>query len=294
MNNFIAFRAIQKARRYILWRNHLKKYDQSKWYFVLKYGLGDAYLICSLLKKFVPIHGEFVLIFEKENQLSIPSFFFREHSSYYDNKIPYDLIKEFGKQIKGMPIVLHPIELNAQICQLIGYNKITLLDIYKILLDVDIFTKPNNNLIPGKKLTIADYNNSVLLCPQANSVATLDISFWIKLAELIKANGYLPIFLRTENLESYKSIDFPIQDTISICNNFHGIVSLRSGFCDLISTCDTKKMIIYPHIQWRAGKLIDSTSLALMGLCLNDDKLLEIELYENQIDSVYEEILNFI
>jgi len=294
MSNQLMVRAIKKFNRYLTWRKYLKKYDQDKWYFILKYGLGDAYLVCTLLKKFAEINGDFILIFEKKNQINIPNFFFKKNLSYYDNKLPYGLIKEFGKQIKGVPIILHPIDLNDQISQLIGYKKITLLDIYKILLNIDLNTKPDNKLLPNKVVNISTYNNKVLLCPQANSVATLDIKFWIKLAELIKRTGYIPIFLRTENLQSYESIDFPIEDTISICNNFHGIVSLRSGFCDLISTCETKKIIIYPHVQWRSGKLIDSTSLSLMGLCLDDNKLLEIELHENQTESVHEEILNFI
>lgn len=294
MRSLLIVRAIKKFNRYLTWRNHLKKYDQKKWHFILKYGLGDAYLVCTLLKQFAAIHGDFILIFEKKNQVNIPDFFFKKHSSYYDNQIPYNLIKEFGKQIKGMPVVLHPIDLNDQISPLIGYNKITLLDIYKILLNIDLHSKPNNNLLPCKILKKTFYSDKVLLCPQANSVSTLSINFWIKLANLIANKGYQPIFLRTNDTEIYESIDFPIEDAITMCNNFHAVISIRSGFCDLISTCNTKKIIIYPEIQWRSGKLIDSTSLVSMGLCANNEQLLEIELSNSNLEIIYDEILNFI
>ena len=294
LQDSILIKVARKSFRYVQWKKHIRKYDKSKWYFILKYGIGDAYLVCCLLNHYRIKNEDFVLIFEKENQANIPKLFFEEEISYVDKDIPYLLINEFGKQVKGIPIILHPYHLNPQIAEFIGYNNVTLIDIYKLLLKIDLNYKPDNKLLPFKNIHSESSKNKILLCPEANSIETISLEFWLSLANRIKEKGYLPVFMRTENVADYEIIDFEIQDAISIGNSFYGIISLRSGFCDLISTCSAKKIIIYPDIKWYSGKLIDGTSLINMDLCVNDNNLLEIVLSANNVEKVHDEILKFI
>jgi hypothetical protein len=66
--------------------------------------------------------------------------------------------------------------------------------------------------------------------------------------------------------EKYMSIDFPLHLAIYFCNQAGYVVSLRSGFCDLVSTTTANAIVLYPILDKYKHQIIDSASLIEMKL----------------------------
>ena len=275
-------RAIKKVYRFLKWHYFIKSngYDISKKYYVLKYGIGDTYLVSTLLP-YLSQKEKAVLLIEKANQAFIPLMFDESVEVKQVDNLPYELISEFGNRRNGEPIVLHSDWIrDVALSSLLSYKGFTLLDVYKLMLGLDFSVAPkfpkNDLTISAELLSrVGGYKNLVLLCPQANSIATVEPGFWIELANFLKQDGFEPVFMNASYSRGFDTIDFPLNESIPLCNNIKGVVSLRSGFCDLISSCSAAKVILYPKIQWYSGSLLQGASLNGMGL--SKDKLLELE-----------------
>ena len=295
---------LKKIRRLWFWWKYLRrnKYRNDTWYFILKYGIGDAYMVSALLPEFIKQNPKVVLIFENKNQLFIPGLFVKDADVRLVTELPYELIAEFGSFRKGIPVVLHPIHLfDGKLLSVIGLKGATLMDVYKIILGLDFDVKPALPRFGDVQDDTVDQlfiryalakNRTVLLCPQANSIGLLDHSFWIRLAEKIQGIGLTPVFMNVkENVKGFQSVGFPLSDSKAFCDQAGYVVSLRSGFCDLIATSSAKKIILYPNIRFHSARLIESTRLIDLELA-EQTGLLEIEIDEE--DVVMNKVMDFI
>lgn len=96
---------------------------------------------------------------------------------------------------------------------------------------------------------IFDEENSVILAPYAKSVVKVDLSFWMSLAELYKAEGK-KVFTNIHGDE------LPVPGTIAVCIPLNEMVDavqyagffvgLRSGLCDVINYANCKKTVVFP------------------------------------------------
>lgn len=289
MTNFI-----KKNWRLTKWNLFLKhnNFNNDKWYFVLNYGIGDTYLVSTLIPYIISKYKNVAFIIEKPNHRFIPRLFSDEVNILSDIDLPWELINEFGQFIPGNPIVLHPLHLlHKNLLQIIGFKQVSLLDMYKMLLGIDMYCMP---ITPKFQKSYTDEvseiflknglkkGNTVLLCPQANSVNHLDVLFWSRLAESIRIKGLIPVVLNLQ-LDEFIKIDFSLTYAIPFVEYGGYVVSLRSGFCDLISTSKAKKIIIYPNEIWFSGQLFESTSLSKLHLC-NNDSLTEIVINSQDLD----------
>lgn len=288
--------------RYVRWKLYVKqRFVADRWYFISNYGIGDLYLLSSLLPALVSQGRKVSVIIEKENRSFIPALFSKEIEVIIDSAIRYNLIREFGQFKAGNPILLHPIDLlGSGLVQIIGCNGMTLIDSYKILLNLPIEVIPTspsfesrrsnevvkmfaqNRLVAGK---------TVLLCTQANSIGILDENVWLKLAFFLKQRGFTPIFLNT-SIGEFSMVEFPLIESKEFCDYAGYVISLRSGFCDLIASSSAKKIILYPDEQWQAGPMIDGAGLCAMKLCDKTDTL-ELVLNARNIESITEQVSRF-
>ncbi|WP_157886809.1 hypothetical protein [Hymenobacter sp. PAMC 26628] len=228
----------------------------------------------------------------KKNHAFIPHLFSDKIKIISNLKIPKQLLNEFGRYGKGTPIALHPLDVkDVSLVNLIGYNGITLIDVYKIMLNLEPQYLPfspdfRKSYIDEVKNILRDINllgeDVVLLCPQANSIDVLEDAFWIDIAEKIELEGFSPLFMN-DNLkdERFQMVSFPLEYANDFCNLVGKVVSLRSGFCDLISKSDSLKIILYPDRQWYSGALIEGASLREMHL--TEHNLLELSLKDENI-----------
>lgn len=297
---------LKKIRRFSFWWKYLRenKYQDDTWYFILKYGIGDAYMVSALLPEFIKLNNKVVLLFENKNQVFIPQLFLDNQEVRLVSQPPYELIREFGSFRKGVPIVLHPLHLfNGKLMSVIGLNGSTLMDVYRIILGVDLDVRPQAPHFPAVKDDMIDQlfiqytlakGRTVLLCPQANSIGLLDHAFWITLAEKIQRMGLTPVFLNVKaNLKGFQSISFSLIYSKEFCDQAGYVVSLRSGFCDLIATSSAKKVILYPNIRFHAARLIESTRLVDLGLS-EQEGLLEIEIEIDDEEVVMNKVMDYI
>lgn len=277
---------IKKVYRFFRWHYFLvsNRYEHNKHYYVLKYGIGDTYLVSTLLHCLRKDGKKIVLIIEKSNQQFIPAMFDDSVCVKQVTNIPYELVAEFGHNSSGQPIVLHPDWIkDVSLVNLLGYRGFTLLDLYKLLLDLDFGKRPavpRYNSIVSATISnqLSVHENLILLCPQANSIATVGSDFWLELAEFLYCKGFSPIFMNYSYSEKFDSISFPLDESIAVCNSIKGVISLRSGFCDLISGCQTAKVVLYPKIKWYSGSLMQGSSLKAMGI--SNGPLLELEMLD--------------
>ena len=139
----------------------------------------------------------------------------------------------------------------------------------------------DNALIPGR---------TILLSPIAYSVAPLPAWFWHDLAEILSKAGYSICANVNEaerkDLDFLKPVFLPLDSCVAFMEMAGGFIGIRSGFCDIVSSANCRKVLLYPSDK---PKFDDSlhrcdlsfSSLNIMGLC-ND----AIEIESEAIDDI--------
>ena len=104
----------------------------------------------------------------------------------------------------------------------------------------------NTEIHPTEKI---HKGNTVILSPYAKSMPALPLSFWKELAYRLKEQGFL-VFTNCDGnkekpIEGTEVFLFSLKDAVSVLNQCGYFVGLRSGFCDIISSSECRKVIIY-------------------------------------------------
>lgn len=133
---------------------------------------------------------------------------------------------------------------------------------------------------------------TVILAPYAKTAARIEMQFWEQLANILKKKGYSVCtnvateeevaILGTQPL--FFSLEYA-KEVLEVAGTFIG---LRSGFCDLISQAECKKIIFYPDRIYGTNKFIDFFSLSNMGL---SDDITEIVFCKEKQEKIVEELL---
>lgn len=99
--------------------------------------------------------------------------------------------------------------------------------------------------IPQKTVLILSESTS---CP--NNVSS---EYWIKYADILSEQGYLPVFNSKTKYGNHKSIFLNLSDTINFAECAGNIIGYRSGLCDVLSYFTKAKCIFLypdkPHIS---------------------------------------------
>ncbi|MBR7005354.1 MAG: hypothetical protein IKH98_00250 [Candidatus Methanomethylophilaceae archaeon] len=120
----------------------------------------------------------------------------------------------------------------------------------------------DNGLIPGR---------TVIVAPYVNTLGELPVWLWIEIVDEFRKRGYTvctncddkhwPIFGSVRVNPSYAEL----KEFYEYAGYF---VGSRSGLCDILSSFDMCKIIIYLSTeQWGSGEIIDFFSMNDMGLC---------------------------
>ena len=281
---------------------HKIKIQKDEWFFILPYGIGDFYLFLSLLSEFQkknnvkyvsigllkPYHVQLLDIFE----IRVNKIVFIDKSEL--QFCPSNNLKQ------GVPIILHPeFFLKESLYSLIGFNGLTLGDIYKIMLNLPIQTVYNKPIVNQITRNTAfekfhNYNltncKTVLFAPHANSFdeGFIPFVFWETLNFELHSLGY-KVIVNSNNkqftdLQKIISVDFSLSEAIPFVEMCKVFVGVRSGFCDLISSSKSQKYIIYPKIDWYSGTFLSGSSLKSMGLI--EDAISEFEIDCDSIQQI--------
>jgi len=143
-----------------------------------------------------------------------------------------------------------------------------------------------NSLIPGKTVVISPYVNTLDRLPEW---------FWIELTARFVWGGFTVCTnCAGEEQPTFGSIrlDKPYSKIKSYMEYAGFFVSSRNGLCDVVSSFDCEKVMIYnPYLFWGDGRNIDYFDLRVMGLTdqvvnLEYKGVEFLELMDNVLDTV--------
>jgi hypothetical protein len=129
---------------------------KGEWFFVSPYGIGDLCIILSLLPEFRKIHKakRIAIGITRESHYDLAEVFpgSADRFEILDKKeLVFCKSHHFAP---GNPMVIHPEHIYPSSMQsLIGYKNFTLLDVYKVLLNLPILCKTIPPAHPGKEIT---------------------------------------------------------------------------------------------------------------------------------------------
>ena len=118
------------------------------------------------------------------------------------------------------------------------------------------------------------------------------MQFWEHLADALKKKGY-SVCTNVGTAEEVavlgtQPLDFSLEYAKEILEIAGTFIGLRSGFCDLISQAECKKIIFYPDRIYGTNEFIDFFSLSNMGL---SDDITEIVFCKEKQEKIIEELL---
>lgn len=146
---------------------------------------------------------------------------------------------------------------------------------------VDLFK--NNGLIKGK---------TIVLSPYSNTLSDLPMSFWESLSDNFTAKGYKVCTNSSgPNEPAIKGtvpVFFPLDLAPQFISYAGAFVGTRSGFCDVISGANAKKVILYDKTnRFYSASAFEYFNLKDMELC---EDALEIEYDHQNMGIISEEI----
>lgn len=145
------------------------------------------------------------------------------------------------------------------------------------------------DLVPNLNL-----DKFVFFIPEANNVKLLSAYFWHSLAKKFRDKGY-DVYVNTKNGAcSYGvSAEITVSQALYLAQFAKGIVSIRAGLLELLSSFDNPKHIIYGEHVWHplpACELM-KTSTLLNYPMVNKDTIFEYDPDKKNEDEIIEEIM---
>jgi hypothetical protein len=291
---------------YINWNKLLANLNLQNdcWFIICPYGIGDTYFICALLKQFLLRHGNTkAVLIVKKSHLDVVELFTEDiYRVITFDKLNLRDINRFSQFKCGYPFIGHPSDFKYDFDRFLGTEGLTLLDLYRIMLQMPIdapLTQPKLDYasINAAKKKFFELglpaNRTVILAPEANSLSTLPLEFWCHLSEHLKLQGWtvcINICNSSTCIPGTTPINFSLSEAISIAEIAGWVISSRSGLCDLLSSAKCKLSIIYMKQSWYAGTPLTGSSLKRMGL---SETVLEYEVSESEsIDILISKIIS--
>ena len=286
------YKIVMKRRLSIL-KKVREGLDDDGYVFLFPYkGTGDVYIAASYLQNYVEQKNikNYVLCVNGTSNKKICNLFGFDNikvisQTDVDNLLYLGMFVGFDT---ARIVVLHadPPQLESGISdRMRNYNGYDFLDMFsngvfesKIVPSLPSFNNceeeakeffEKNSLVPGKTIVISPYVNTLDRLPEW---------FWIQLVARLKWMGYTACTNCVgKELPTFGSValDLPYEKMKSYIEYAGFFISSRNGLCDIISSFNCKKIIIYnPYLFWGCGKNIDYFSLKKMGL---SDEVTELE-----------------
>lgn len=134
---------------------------------------------------------------------------------------------------------------------------------------------------------------TVVISPYSNTLADLPDEFWIKITEALLEKGYTVCTNSIGEEEPAVAGSIPVFFPLDIAPQFveraGAFIGVRSGFCDVISGAEAKKIILYDREnRFYNCSAFEYFSLNRMGLCFD---AIEIEYDHDKLEEVVSKII---
>lgn len=135
---------------------------------------------------------------------------------------------------------------------------------------------------------------TVVLSPYSNTLSDLPSGFWVQICARLKKKGY-DVCTNCSGLSEQPIIGsvgvfFPLNIAPQFVNAAGFFIGVRSGFCDIISGCNAKKIVLYDKgNRFYNCSAFEYFCLKGMGLC---DDAFELEFDNNEWEKIVNSIDN--
>lgn len=262
------------------WREYLKSVEIDDYIFLVINGA------CKKVAEIFDIKNLELLRTQEEGEYLI---------KYYmlcPEEIPLKILNDSWGQIRGNPLQWFR-----------GYKGLYFMELFRQF----VFELPNEAL--PEKPVLKDVENelialfkkyklikgkTVILSSYANTLADLPDNFWAGLAGKLQKKGYIVCTNSSGEKEPAVKGTIPVFFPLNIAPQFVSragfFIGVRSGFCDVISAADARKIILYDkENRFFNSSAYEYFSLKHMGLC---EDAVEIEYESEKIYDHMERILN--
>lgn len=269
------------------------KYGKNTFIFITRGKTGDIYLYFRFLENFLKKRNieHYIFIGDCKNLLFIKNLYPNITGKYIKTserigsclQIAYCLLSNYDRNIALN--LMWDVDLPYNRCAVRLTKKFNFIESYYwFLFDLDddncIPTNPIFNKINDKiKQNLIKYGvikgKTVIFSPYAYCVRNLNPLFWNLLGKELENRGYKVFIMldpKTEKNEfGFPSIFFKYADTKAILEYAGNFIGLRSGFCDIMSSSNCNKVILYPKIPEKFDGLahrsdVEFSSFKIMGL----------------------------
>jgi hypothetical protein len=266
-----------KSNIYWLFFGPQIKIEKDEWYFICPFGLGDTYFVCALASELLRQKGGIAVnVLVRDSQEDIPALFpmikkIYPYNKKYNGRLLGHNDLRTGKLFWGHPLVRRELVRN------IG-SAYDLLGAYKVLFELRPDSTLDRPVVPAAASASArarfdgyslSPGRTVILCPEANSVKKLDPLFWKLLADELKKNGWTVCTNAIKDADTVPGttlVQFPLIEALPMAELAGWVISLRSGFCDLVSSSRARLSIVYPVDRRTTGDAMGGYGLVGMGL----------------------------
>lgn len=232
------------------------------YYFVSPFGLGDTYYLCAfkheLEKKW---QGKIFFVIQPSHEAVCECFanvnYIICKDTRYNGTINYLKLPQWSNIPKlGKLYPAHPIPLG--ILASLKYNNMT--DLYIKFLNIpndSAMQKPNNMPILCTKLkenieSIAPLDKIIFYLPEVQSMPSLPFFIYKNECEKLQKQGYTIIVNITKkpqylNVSHIYNLNLSSREAVALALVCARVISMRSGFCDVIALHCKKLKVYYPN-----------------------------------------------
>lgn len=284
-NIFLAKAGVKK------YQSLLKEYNQDVYIFLANCPLGDFYLLGLYFKEYIQRKkiSNYAIIGTSDGVEKLsPMFGFTNIKiiSEFDSEALIQAWKLMGNEkMNLMPLTIWQGAFNINSCLTRQHEGLTFMDTFKYM----IYALPDSvkpcypQYTPDKEKVIKIFKTegllpqkTVIISPFSYSIQMLSEHFWISLTESIRDKGYkvaVNVGNRSEAnfILNTATIHLNFQDIMFAMEYAGTVIGIRSGFFDITSQAECKRIIIYPpkmqeSVTWnRSDK--EYCSLKSMKLC---------------------------
>ena len=305
---FEAISDIQKGKK--IHANLIKKYGDVPIYLCPYTGTGDIYLIGTFWEEFIKkenIENYIFLVISGACKKVAELFGIKNIVCLKNQKDSAYLISYYAANSAHVDLKI----LNDAWAQIHdnqtewfrGYKGWYYTELFrKFVFDLPDDSRPKHPVLQDKDKEVTELfeknglkkNKTVVLSPYSNTLSELPIDFWEKICECLIENGYTVCTNSSgasePPIKGSVGVFFPLNIAPQFVNASGMFIGVRSGFCDIVSGCIAKKIILYDKVnRFYNCSAYEYFSLNKMGLC-ND--AIEIE-YEHDSRAL-EKIINYI
>lgn len=299
------FRAL---RGEVYYKNLKRKYGNVP-IFVCPYtGTGDIYLIGTFWEAYIKSNNindyVFVVISKACKKVAelfdIKNIELTKKKKYASYLIEYHLYDPQNGKIKLLNDCWAQVHTN-QVEWFRGYKGLYFTKLFrKFVFELPDGVKPEHPNYKDETVKVKKIFNeygllpkrTIILSPYSNTLSDLPIEFWENIVEALKNKGYKLATNcggKTEPaIDGTVGVFFPLDIAPQIIEEAGGFIGVRSGFCDIISGANAKKIILYDkRNRFYMGSAFEYFNLREMELC---DDAVEIEYDHKSIGKITNQI----